>query len=64
LWRIDQRNLGNGYLYGRNSKEFEKTMFNRKSLYLAKNFSISSFKNIIVRCKDIQTKIMGRSFNL
>jgi len=54
-----------GYLYGRNKEEFEKTMFNRRSLSLAKKL----FDNFIqeynsIRCKDIQTKIMGRSFNL
>jgi len=54
-----------GYLYGRNKEEFEKTMFNRKSLYLAKklfNKFIQEYNSI--SCKDIQTKIMGRSFNL
>ena len=54
-----------GYLYGRNKEEFEKIMFNRKSLYLAKklfNKFIQEYNSI--RCKDIQTKIMGRSFNL
>jgi C_GCAxxG_C_C family probable redox protein len=54
-----------GYLYGRNEEEFDKTMFNRKSLPLAKklfNKFIQEYNSI--RCKDIQTKIMGRSFNL
>ena len=37
-----------GYLYGRDEKEFEKTMFNRKSLSLAKILLIDLFKNIIV----------------
>ena len=54
-----------GYLYGRNKEEFEKTMFNRKSLSLVKklfNKFIQEYNSI--SCKDIQTKIMGRSFNL
>lgn len=40
-------------------------MFNRKSLSLAKKFFdrfIQEYNS--TRCKDIQTKIMGRSFNL
>ena len=54
-----------GYLYGRDKEEFQKIMFNRKSLSLAKNLFdrfIQEYNSIT--CKDIQTKIMGRSFNL
>lgn len=54
-----------GYLYGRSNKEFEKVIFNRKSLYLAKklfNKFIQEYNS--TRCEDIQTKIMGRSFDL
>jgi C_GCAxxG_C_C family probable redox protein len=54
-----------GYLYERNKEEFEKTMFNRRSLSLAKKLFdkfIQEYNSI--KCKDIQTKMMGRSFNL
>jgi len=49
-----------GYLYGRSNKEFEKTMFNGKSLYLAKNFLINLSKNIIVLgAKIFRLKLWG-----
>lgn len=54
-----------GYLYGRNKEEFEKTIFNRKSLSLAKKLFdkfIQEYNSII--CKGVQNKIMERSFDL
>jgi len=54
-----------GYLYGRDKEEFQKMISNRKSLLLAKNLFnkfIQEYNSIT--CKDIQTKTMGRSFNL
>lgn len=53
-----------GYLWGRNKEEFDKNIVNRKSESLAKQLCakfIQEYGSCL--CKDIQTKLLGRSFN-
>lgn len=54
-----------GYIYGRNREEFNKNISNRKATYLAREFYERFVQEYgSCRCKDIQIKLFGRSFNL
>ncbi len=53
-----------GYLYGRGRKEFEENISNEKAATLAKKVYdrfVEEYGSCL--CKEIQTKIFGRSFN-
>ncbi len=53
-----------GYLYGRSRKEFEEKMSSKKATELAKKVYdrfVTEYGSCL--CKEIQTKIFGRSFN-
>jgi len=53
-----------GYLWGRNKEEFEKGTNDRESQALAKLlYDRFIQEHGSCRCKDIQTKLLGRSFN-
>lgn len=53
-----------GYLYGRTKEEFEKCLTNRKATFLAKKLYDKFVKEYgSCRCRDVQEKIFGRSFD-
>jgi len=54
-----------GYLYGRTRDQFDKGISNREATHLAKKLYekfIEEFGSC--RCRDVQIKLFGRSFNL
>jgi len=53
-----------GYLYGRSRKEFEENVSNKKTAVLAKKVYdrfVTEYGGCL--CKEVQTKIFGRSFD-
>ena len=53
-----------GYLYGRSKKEFYENISDRKALYLTKLLCEKFIQEYgSCKCKDIQMKLFGRSFD-
>ena len=53
-----------GYLYGRSRKEFEENISNKKAAVIARKVYdrfVEEYGSCL--CKEVQTKIFGRSFN-